>query len=70
MPNVEVKCTVANCYFHDEGNVCGADKITIDMDHQSKFDTEFSSEFGYADRKEEAEESADTCCKTFKAKNE
>lgn len=69
MPNVEVKCSVANCAFHAIGNVCGADKITIDMDYESKFDTEFSAELGFEDRTEEANRSADTCCKTFKQKS-
>jgi hypothetical protein len=68
MPNVEVSCTVANCDFHSEGNICGANKITIDMDYQSKYDTEFSQEFGMEGRKEEADQSASTCCKTFKPK--
>ena len=68
MPNVEVKCSVANCFFHADGNVCGADKITIDMDYESKYDAEFSDEFGFEERKEEADQSADTCCKTFKNK--
>jgi hypothetical protein len=70
MPNVEVKCSVANCTFHAEGNICGAQAITIDMDHQSRYDNEFSDEFGFEDRKEEASQSADTCCKTFKPKEE
>ena len=70
MPNVEVKCSVSNCTFHAVGNVCGADKITIDMDYESKYDTEFSEEFGLANRQEEASKSADTCCKTFKQKSE
>lgn len=69
MANVDVKCTVANCYFYKVGNICGADKITIDMDHQSKFDSEFSSELGDDERKEAATKSADTCCKTFKQKS-
>ena len=70
MPNVEVKCSVSNCTFHAVGNVCGAEKITIDMDYESKYDTEFSEEFGQANRHEEANRSADTCCKTFKQKSE
>ena len=45
MPNVEVNCSISNCTFHAEGNICGADKITIDMGNQSKYDTEFSQEF-------------------------
>lgn len=70
MPNVEVNCSVANCFFHAEGNICGADRIKIDMDHQSKYDTEFSQDFDdFKNRTEEAEQSANTCCKTFKPKS-
>lgn len=68
MPNVDVSCSVANCVFHDPGNICGADRITIDMDFMSKYGTEFSQELGFESRKEEANHSADTCCKTFKSK--
>lgn len=68
MPKVEVNCSVANCVFHTEGNICGADEITIDMDHQSKYDTEFAEDFDFKRRKEEAAHSAETCCKTFKPK--
>ena len=70
MPNVEVSCSISNCTFHAEGNICGADKITIDMENQSKYDTEFSQEFDdFKSRTEEANQSADTCCKTFKPTN-
>jgi hypothetical protein len=67
MPNVEVNCSVANCVFHEEGNICGADQIKIDVDHKSKYDnTEFAQEFDFYSSSENATESADTCCKTFK----
>ena len=69
MPNVDVKCTVANCVYHAKGNVCGADQITIDMDRMATIDTEFSGEFAIQGRKEDANQSADTCCKTFKQKH-
>jgi Domain of Unknown Function (DUF1540) len=69
MPNVDVKCTVANCVYHAKGNVCGADQITIDMDRVATIDTEFSEEFAIQRRKENANQSADTCCKTFKQKH-
>lgn len=68
MPNVEVNCSVTNCAYHAKGNVCGADKITIDMDYQSKYDSEFAQEFGFENHSEEASHSAETCCKTFKTK--
>lgn len=70
MPNVEVLCTVSNCTFHAKGNICGAEKIAIDMDFQSKYDTEFSEEISFDQRTEEASQSKDTCCKTFKPKDD
>ena len=70
MPNVEVKCAVSNCIFHAKGNVCGAEKIEIDMDYHANHNiTEFASEFDYRSISEEASHSADTCCKTFKSKD-
>lgn len=69
MSIVEVNCSISNCTFHAKGNICGADKITIDMENQSKYDTEFSQEFNFKSRTEKANQSADTCCKTFKPKS-
>ncbi|MEO4055317.1 DUF1540 domain-containing protein [Solibacillus sp. CAU 1738] len=70
MPNVEVNCTVSNCVFHAKGNICGADKIVIDMDYHSKDknNTEFASDFNLHTMSEEASRSSDTCCKTFISK--
>jgi hypothetical protein len=69
MPNIEVNCTVSNCYFHKKGNVCGAEKILIDRDHHSNDkSTEFASEISFRDVKKEAKKSAETCCKTFRPK--
>lgn len=70
MPNVEVNCTVSNCVFHAKGNICGAEKIKIDMDFHSntKNNTEFASDFDFHNMSEEANQSSDTCCKTFKSK--
>lgn len=69
MPNVEVNCTVSNCIFHAEGNICGAESIVIDMDYHAhtKDNTEFASDFDVSNAKEEASESSQTCCKTFKS---
>lgn len=68
MPNVEVSCSISNCTFYAKGNICDAEKIKIDMDNQSKYDTEFSQELDYESRTEVANQSSDTCCKTFKPK--
>ena len=70
MPNLEIKCTVSDCFFHAKGNLCGAEKIEINMNTQShkKGETEFGSEFLYSPKK--ATDSTDTCCKTFRQKDE
>ncbi|MGE6517576.1 DUF1540 domain-containing protein [Lysinibacillus sphaericus] len=70
MPNVSVNCTVSNCVFHDKGNICGAEAIEIDMDYRldSKHNTEFASDFDLQFLSEEANQSSDTCCKTFRTK--
>ncbi|WP_431026974.1 DUF1540 domain-containing protein [Lysinibacillus sp. LZ02] len=72
MPTVEVNCTVSNCVFHATGNICGAEKINVDMDHhpdyKNKANTEFAADFDFRKITEEASHSSDTCCKTFKPK--
>lgn len=69
MPNVEVNCTVSNCFFHKKGNVCGAEKILIDMDKNlENTSTEFASETDFHEISEKAGTSKQTCCKTFKPK--
>ncbi|RHW36175.1 DUF1540 domain-containing protein [Lysinibacillus yapensis] len=70
MPNVEVSCAVSNCIFHAKGNVCGAEKIQIDMDYHSRNkDTEFATDLDFKSLTEEASNSRDTCCKTFRSKS-
>lgn len=69
MANVEVSCTISNCVFHAKGNICGAEKITIDSDnHASHNSSEFAAEFDVRKVKDKAQHSSSTCCKTFKAK--
>lgn len=71
MPNIEVYCTVNNCHYWDEGNLCGADKILITLD---KISREYSNEVDVnrlAMLVDEvgttpAESGAETCCKTFR----
>ena len=67
MPTLEVKCTVANCFYHAIGDVCGAEKIEIHADSRSNQNNnaEFSSDFDAHVSKKEAAHSKDTCCKTF-----
>ncbi|MEH7087009.1 DUF1540 domain-containing protein [Neobacillus drentensis] len=68
MPKVEVACSIANCSFYGEGNVCTADKIMVEIDNHARYDTEFSSELGEKNHVDTAGTSAETCCKTFKPK--
>ncbi|MER2000898.1 MAG: DUF1540 domain-containing protein [Lysinibacillus sp.] len=71
MQNLEVKCTVSNCFFHKKGNYCGAEKIEINMDLEAKNKnrTEFASDFYSGSEQEKASTSAETCCNTFRPKN-
>lgn len=71
MPIVEVTCTVENCFFHEIGNLCGAEKIEIHTDTKEKSirQTEFSTDFD-ARIKKIAAHSKDTCCKTFISKKD
>ncbi|MGM9965929.1 DUF1540 domain-containing protein [uncultured Rummeliibacillus sp.] len=68
MPNIKVKCTVSDCFFHAEGNVCGAEKIEVQMDQSRNRNAEFAEEFDLKALADKANHSADTCCKTFKPK--
>lgn len=67
MSTLKVACTVSNCVFHDARNICGAEKIEINMNAQTLSDNsaEFSSDF---DVMTAAANSTQTCCNTFKAK--
>ncbi|MEC1178059.1 DUF1540 domain-containing protein [Metasolibacillus meyeri] len=68
MPQVEVNCTVSNCFFHAEGDLCSAERIQVDMNHREN-QTEFAGDFDFQNAREQARHSFETCCKTFKPKN-
>ncbi|RUS48468.1 DUF1540 domain-containing protein [Cohnella sp. AR92] len=69
MPN-GVSCSVSNCSFWGEGNLCAASRIAIEIDAHSKRkfeDAEFAEE-GFAEHQDVAGSSKTTCCLTFKPK--
>jgi len=69
MPQVEVKCSVANCSFWGKGNNCQAPSIMVEVDQHADYNTEMSAEFGVdTSHQDHAPTSAVTCCKTFKPK--
>lgn len=65
----EVRCTVNNCYYWDDGNVCVAESILVISDEAlariDKHDEEFGEIGGTPARL-----SKDTCCYTFRSKHE
>ncbi len=63
-----VTCSVANCTFWEEGNNCNADEIKIDIDQHAKsyFSEEFAGDELGLYHQDQAEQSAATCCHTFK----
>lgn len=63
MPN-NVRCTVSNCTYWDEGNRCGADVILITNDRIAGIQDD-KMEIGEIGETP-ADASEETCCKTFK----
>ncbi|WP_424766211.1 DUF1540 domain-containing protein [Paenibacillus sp. sgz302251] len=65
-----VSCSVANCGFWKEGNNCSADEINIEIDQHAgaHFNEEFAGDHLGLFHEDEAEQSAATCCQTFKPK--
>lgn len=71
LPNIEVKCSVSNCYFYREGNNCGAPSIMIEVDKHAFSNEEFSNELGIqTEHIDQANSSKNTCCRTFKPRND
>ncbi|MNO73938.1 hypothetical protein D3C76_649180 [compost metagenome] len=66
-----VKCSVSNCSYWGEKNVCKADLIMIDIDEHAsrKYDAEFAGETFTTDHQDAAASSSATCCHTFKPKS-
>ena len=74
MPNGDkplVKCSVSNCTYWGEKNVCNADLIMIDIDNHADrhYKAEFAGESFDTDHQDTAPSSSATCCHTFKAKS-
>ncbi|CAM3434922.1 DUF1540 domain-containing protein [Marinicrinis lubricantis] len=67
----DVKCSVSNCTYWNQGNNCGADRIMIDIDQHANAD--YSAEFAGVsfdtEHQDRAKKAANTCCHTFKAKS-
>lgn len=70
MPNVQVRCTVDNCYFWAHDNFCGADSILVTSDAAAqKYPESVDSQQTAMIVSEIGETPADHCretaCKTF-----
>lgn len=65
----KVACTVSNCTYWAENNLCSAENILIEIDkHAAKrFSEEFASE-DFSNHHDKAANSSATCCLTFKQK--
>ena len=66
-----VKCSVSNCTYWGEKNLCQADMIMIDIDtHASRdYNAEFAGESFDTEHQDIAESSSSTCCPNFKPKS-
>ena len=70
MAKPEVKCSVSNCEYWGENNVCKADLIMIEIDKhaKAKFNSEFAGESFDTNHRDVVSTSSETCCHTFKPK--
>ena len=66
----QVKCSVANCEYWAQGNICSADEIMVEIDAHANANLkeEFAGEYGQNDHKDQATTSSETCCLPFKPK--
>lgn len=74
MPNGDkpiVKCSVSNCTYWGEKNVCQADLIMIEIDKHANlnYNAEFAGESFDTEHQDATSSSSGTCCHTFKAKS-
>ncbi len=63
-----VKCSVGNCHYHGEGNVCTAGAIMVDVDKHANatFEMEIGEIQVDLNHKDHAKDKKDTICHTFK----
>jgi hypothetical protein len=64
-----VNCSVSNCHFWGERNMCRAEKIMIEIDAHAT--ANLNEEFGdesFTDHQDKARMSSGTCCLTFRPK--
>lgn len=66
----QVKCSVANCEYWEQGNNCVADMIMIEIDQHANaaFKEEFAGESFDENHKDYAGKVSNTCCHTFEKK--
>ncbi len=63
-----VKCSVSNCHYWGEQNLCRADEILIEIDKHAgnAFKEEYAEEMTEQGHHDYAGNSSATCCLTFK----
>lgn len=71
MPQVNVRCTIDNCYFWHDGSVCGANEILVTSDevgarYPQDVDVQQLSVILEDVGQTPADACQETCCKTFR----
>lgn len=63
-----VNCSVSNCHFWGEQNVCKAEQIMIEIDSHtgSAWKEEYAEDMMKEGHRDTAPDSSATCCLTFK----
>ncbi|WP_370510525.1 DUF1540 domain-containing protein [Paenibacillus odorifer] len=63
-----VKCSVSNCHYWGEHNLCRAEEIVIEIDKHvgNGYKEEYAEEMTNEGHRDHASTSSATCCLTFK----
>ncbi len=66
MANQHIHCTVSNCHYWAQGNMCDANEILVTSDQQGEsLGDSFDAPQASTASQVQATTCMDTCCKTF-----
>lgn len=67
----QIFCSIGNCHYYGQGNVCNANKILITSDTMSQnLSPHIDAPYAAQIKQTPVSKSPETCCKTFVHKND
>lgn len=67
----QIFCSISNCHYYREGNICGANQILVTSDTMSQnLSPHIDAPYAAQITQTPVTKSPETCCKTFVHKND